>query len=113
MRGGLIRALGISLYATDKSVENLKGANFFMGCNVQRPIDPAYFANIPRVREMLKSLPEEVRVCSECGKEVEITESDYLSNPGDAAPFCHAAIVGCDTSLDRAIAAIEKLHNKG
>ena len=84
-----------------------------MACNVQRPIDPAYFTNIPRVREMLKGLPEEVRVCSECGKEVEIIEGDHIPNPGDAAPFGRAAMVGCDAALDRAIAAIEKQYNKG
>ena len=84
-----------------------------MGCNVHRPIDPAYFTNIPRVREILKSLPEEVRICSECGKEVEITQSDFIPNPGDATPFGRAAMVGCDASLDRAIAAIEKQYNKG
>jgi hypothetical protein len=84
-----------------------------MGCNVQRPVNSDYFIDIPRVRDMLKSLPEEVRGCSKCGKEVEITQSDYIPNPGDAAPFGHAAMVGCDASLDRSIAAIEKLYNKG
>ena len=84
-----------------------------MACNVQRPIDPAYFTNIPSVREMLKSLPQEIRVCSECGKEVEITQSDFIPNPGDAAPFGRAVMVGCDESLDKAIAAIGKLQNQG
>ena len=58
-----------------------------MACNVQRSIDSAYFTDILRIRGMMKKLPEEARVCSECGKEVEITESEFISNPGDASPF--------------------------
>lgn len=83
-----------------------------MACNVQRHIVPAYFTNIPRVREALKNLPQEMRICSECGREVEITQSDSISNPGDAAPCGRAVITGCDASLDTTMAAIEKLHNK-
>jgi hypothetical protein len=54
-----------------------------------------------------------MRVCSECGKEVKITENESIPNPGDAAPFAQAAMVGCDESLDKVIAAIEKQSNNG
>ena len=82
-----------------------------MACNVQRLIDSAYFTDIPRIRGMMKNLPEEMRVCSECGKEVEITESEFISNPGDAAPFAKAAFTGCDASIDKVIEGIRKSQN--
>lgn len=82
-----------------------------MTCKVQRPIDSAYFTNIPRIREMMMNLPKEVRLCSECGKEVEITQSEFMSNPGDSAPFAKAAFIGCDASIDKVIEGIRKSQN--
>jgi hypothetical protein len=79
----------------------------------QRPIDPADFTAIPRTRELIKSLPEEIRVCSEHGEEVTIRESEFLPNPGAGAPFAKAAFVGCcDTAINKVLESIRKAQIK-
>jgi hypothetical protein len=75
-----------------------------MGCKVQRPIRSDYFTDIPTTREMMKTLPEEARICAECGEEVTIVGSDFIPNPGDGAPIGKAAFVGCDASIDKVVA---------
>jgi hypothetical protein len=76
---------------------------------VRRPIDPADFTAIPRTREILKMLPEEIRVCPRHGAEVTIQESDFSTNPGGFAPFGKADWVGCcDEAIDRVIEAVRK-----
>jgi hypothetical protein len=79
-----------------------------MGCNIQRLIHPDYFKNILRIKEVLKNLPQNIRVCSKCGKEVDITLSEFIPNPGDAVPFAQAAMIGCDTSINEVIAQLQK-----
>src|SRR5205823_6648846 len=76
---------------------------------VRRPIDPRDFSKIPRIREIIKTLPEEIRVCSKHGEEVSIQESDFLLDPGPAAPFNRADWVACcDEALDRVIEGVQE-----
>ena len=73
-------------------------------------IDPSEFTAIPRTREILKMLLEEIRVCPRHGEEVTIQEGDfYSSNPGGSAPFGKANWVGCcDEAIDRVIRAVQE-----
>ncbi len=76
---------------------------------VRRPIDPRDFTKIPRIREIMKTLPGEIRVCAEHGVEVSIQESDFPLNPGPAAPFNRADWVGCcDEAIDRVIEGVQE-----
>ena len=58
---------------------------------VRRPIDPRDFTRIPSFREIIKTLPKELRFCSRHGEEVTIQESEFVSNPAFGAPFVDAA----------------------
>jgi len=81
-----------------------------MGRTVQRPINPADFTAIPKTRELIKGLPEEIRLCSEHGEEVTINESERIPNPSDGAPFAKAAYTGCcDAAIDRVIGEVIKV----
>src|SRR6267142_485831 len=72
-------------------------------------IHPADSTAIPRTREIIKTLPEEIRICSEHGEEVTIQESDFSSNPGGFAPFGKADWVGCcDAAIARVIEGVQK-----
>jgi hypothetical protein len=74
---------------------------------VRRPIDPADFTVIPRWREIIKTLPKEIRVCQRHDGEVTIQECDFSSNPGGSAPFGRADWVGCcDEAIDRVIEGV-------
>ena len=74
---------------------------------VKRPIDPSDFAAIPRAREILKTLTEDVQVCSKHGEEVTIQEGDTSFTPV-GVPFRKADWVGCcDEAIDR---VIERVH---
>ena len=53
----------------------------------QEKIHPSDFTRIPWFREIIKTLPEELRVCGEHGEAVHIEESDFSSNSGSSAPF--------------------------
>jgi hypothetical protein len=76
---------------------------------VRRPIDPSDFSAIPRIREVIKTLPEEVRICPRHGEEITIQEGDFSSNPGAFAPFAKADWVGCcDEAIDRVIYGVQK-----
>jgi hypothetical protein len=66
-------------------------------------IFPQDFSKIPRIREIIKTLPEDIRVCPRHGEEVSIQESDFSSNPGGFAPFGKADWVGC---CDEAVAGV-------
>lgn len=73
----------------------------------QRAIDPTEFADLLRTKEIMKNLPEEVRICSEHGEGVTIKETDFLPNPSAAAPFAKAAYVGCcDAAINKVISGI-------
>jgi hypothetical protein len=77
----------------------------------ERSIDPADFTAIPRINDFINGLPEDVRVCSVHGEPVIIHESDFLPNPGPAAPFGKAAFVACcEPALNKVINAIT-MHN--
>lgn len=76
---------------------------------VRRPIDPRDFSKIPRIREIIKTLPEEMRVCAKHGEEVRIQESDFSLNQQGAAPFNRADWVGCsDEAIDRVIEGVQQ-----
>jgi len=67
---------------------------------VRRQIDPRHFTKIPKLREIIKLLPEEMRVCRKHGAEVTIQEID--------APFAKADWVGCcDDAIDRVIEGVQ------
>lgn len=71
---------------------------------VRRPIDPADFSSIPRVRAIIKALPTDMRVCPEHGEEVTIEERDLSPKPGDGASLAKADWVACcDKAIDRVI----------
>ena len=73
----------------------------------QRPIDPSCFTSLPRIKEMLRASPEEIRNCSEHGEAVTIKESEFIPNHGAAAPFAKAAFVGCcDVAIDKVILSL-------
>lgn len=75
---------------------------------VQRALDPRDFTKIPRIREIIKTLPEEVRVCQKHRDEVTIQESDFSLNPGESAPFAKADWVGCcEEAIDRVIEGVQ------
>ena len=76
---------------------------------VKRPIDPGDFTAIPRIREIIKTLRKEVRVCSKHGEEVDIKLGETLLNQGPGVPFAEAYWEGCgDEAIDRVIAAVKK-----
>lgn len=76
---------------------------------VRRPIDPNDFSRIPSIRAILKTLPEETRLCGEHGEAVHIEEYDFSSQSWGAAPFGKADWVGCsEEAIDRVIEAVGK-----
>jgi hypothetical protein len=76
---------------------------------VQEEIHPSDFTRIPWFREVIKTLPEEIRVCGEHGEAVHIEESDFSSKPGPSAPFGKAYWVGCSKeAIHRVMAAVNK-----
>jgi hypothetical protein len=58
-------------------------------------IDPRDFTAIPRWREIIKTLPKEIRVCGKHGGEVYIKEGRILPNQASGVPFSKAYWVGC------------------
>ena len=76
---------------------------------VQRAIAPEYFSGIPKMRETLGTLPEDIRICPQHGEEIRIIESDPIPVPGDGASFGEAAFTGCcETAVDNAINGIRR-----
>jgi|GEM_PF-1271945 len=76
---------------------------------VKRRIKPEEFTEIPRIREIIKTLPREIRVCSRHGEEVDIELGELLPNQGPGVPFAEAYWVGCcDEAIDRVIEAVRK-----
>ena len=70
---------------------------------------PTDFTAIPRAREIIKTLPAEIKVCRKHGEEVTIRESDFSSNPGGSAPFAKAHWVGCcDEAIARVMEGVQK-----
>lgn len=73
----------------------------------QRVIHPSDFSAIPRTRDLINRLPEEVRVCSEHGETVTIRESDISLNTGGGPPFGKASYFACcDGAIEKLINAI-------
>ena len=58
-------------------------------------IDSGDFGSIPRWREIIKTLPKEIRVCPTHGREVDIKLGDFLPNQGPGVPFSEAYWDGC------------------
>lgn len=75
----------------------------------QKPIHPSDFTAIPRMREVIKTLPEEIRSCSIHGEEVTIKEGELLPNQGPGVPFAEAHWEGCcDEAIARVIESVQK-----
>jgi hypothetical protein len=76
---------------------------------VRRQIHPQDFTEIPRIREIIKTLSKEIRVCSKHGKEVDIKLGDPLPNQGSGVPFAEAYWEGCcNEAIDTVIQAVQK-----
>jgi hypothetical protein len=76
---------------------------------VKRRIEPEEFTEIPRIREIIKTLPKEIRVCSRHGEELDIKLGDLLPNQGPGVPFAKAYWEGCcDEAIDAVIEAVRK-----
>src|SRR5712691_10578444 len=76
---------------------------------VRRPIKPEDFTEIPRIREIIKTLPKEIRVCSRHDKEVDIKLGELLPNQGPGVPFAEAYWEGCSVEeIGRVIDAVRK-----
>jgi len=76
---------------------------------VRRPIKPEDFTQIPRIREIIKTLPKEIRICSRHGEEVDIKLGDLLPNQGPGVPFAEAYWEGCcDEAIDAVIDAVQR-----
>ncbi len=80
----------------------------------QRAIDPADFTAIPRTKDFINNLHHDVRVCVQHEEPIVIRESEFLPNPGPAAPFAKAAFVACcDAAIDKVIFAIRAQNFRG
>jgi hypothetical protein len=76
---------------------------------VRRPIKPEDFTEIPRIREIIKTLPKEIRACSRHDEEVDIKLGDLLPNQGPGVPFAEAYWEGCcDEAIDAVIEAVQR-----
>jgi hypothetical protein len=76
---------------------------------VQRSIEPSDFAAIPRIREMINTLPDSVRICPEHGEEVTIQEGPSSANVVGVARFKKANWVGCcDHAIDKVIEGVRR-----
>ena len=74
---------------------------------VKKSIDPRDFTAIARMKDRINALPENVRVCSEHGESVYITESDLSLNPGAGPPFGKAEFVACcEAALNKVVNAV-------
>jgi len=77
---------------------------------VQRPIDPSDFAAIPRTREMIKTLPIDIRFCPKHGEEVSIQEGPVSPNRDYVPPFKDANWVGCcKEAIDGATEGVRRI----
>lgn len=75
---------------------------------VQRAIHPSDFTRIPTIKEIIKTLPKEIRVCPIHGEEVTIEMGDLLPNQGGGVPFAEANWVGCCfEAIDRVNSAVQ------
>src|SRR5438034_8866973 len=76
---------------------------------VYRPVDPSDFTSVPTIKEIIKTLPKEIRVCSIHGQEITIEMGDLLPNQGGGVPFAEANWVGCcHEAIDRVIEEVRK-----
>lgn len=72
-------------------------------------ISSSEFTEIPRLREIIKMLPDEIRVCSKHGEEVDIKLGEFLPNQGPGVPFAEAYWEGCSVeAIDKVIEAVQK-----
>lgn len=75
----------------------------------QRPISPSDFTAIPRMREVIKTLPEDIRFCPIHGEEVTIKERELLRNQGPCVGLAEAHREGCcDKGISRVIEGVKK-----
>lgn len=73
----------------------------------ERAIDPMDFTSIPRTKEFMNTLPDDVRICPEHGEPAVIRESDMSLDPGPGAGFGRAVFTACcEPALKRVTGAI-------
>jgi hypothetical protein len=76
---------------------------------VKVPIDPSDFTAIPRMMEILKTLPKEILSCPGHGIDVTIELGPVLANQGGGVPFTDAHWVGCCVeSINRVKQAVQQ-----
>ena len=78
----------------------------------QKPIDPVTISSIPRMKDFINSLPEDLRVCVEHCEPVLLLKARSL-NAGAGPPFGKAAFNACcETALNKVLTAIaiSQLH---
>lgn len=73
--------------------------------NVQRKIEP-YVSSIPDAKELIKGLPDMIRICPEHGNEILARGDGLPSHEGGGAPFEKANLEGC---CDAAIEGVTEL----
>ncbi|MDQ2920988.1 MAG: hypothetical protein M3R52_05170 [Acidobacteriota bacterium] len=76
---------------------------------VKQQLDSRDFSSIPRFREIIKTLPREIRICLRHGEEVDIKLGEPLLNQGGGIPFAEAYWEGCcDEVIDRVREGVPK-----
>lgn len=80
---------------------------------VQRSIEPSDFTAIPRMREMIKTLPEDIRFCPIHRGEITIKDGELLGNQGPGVPFADAHWEGCcDEAIARVTEGVQKTREQ-
>lgn len=72
-------------------------------------IDSHDYTAIPRIREIIRTLPKDIRVCPKHRESVTIDEGDPLPNQGGGVPFAEVNWVGCcDEAINGVVEAVRK-----
>ena len=77
---------------------------------VKQQLDPGRdSSSVPRFREIIKTLPKEIRICPRHGEEVDIKMGELLLNQNGAVPFAETYWEGCcDEVIDRVRAGVQE-----
>jgi len=73
--------------------------------DVKVRVNPSWITKIPEIR---RTLPEELRICSEHGKEIVIVEHDVQTGHTDGPPH-EAELVGC---CEKSVSSVIEFANK-
>ena len=69
---------------------------------VQRLISPECYSDFVRIDELMRSLLDDSRPCSQCNEVVNLYPF-HTDNPGPGRPFDSVAVRGCEKIIDRVI----------